>query len=49
MDNVQELREIVNPVFNTAKSCDSFSALWDSEDSPIKRTTSGFLRSWQRR
>ena len=21
MDNIQELREIVNPVFNTAKSC----------------------------
>lgn len=33
MDNVQELREIVNPVFNTAKSCIQLHAVTGDEDS----------------
>ena len=33
MDNVQELREIVNPVFNTAKSCIQLDAATGDEDS----------------
>ena len=33
MDNVQELREIVNPVFNTAKSCIQLDAAAGDEDS----------------
>lgn len=33
MDNVQELREIVNPVFNTAKSCIQLDATAGDEDS----------------
>ena len=33
MDNVQELREIVNPVFNTAKSCVQLHAAVGDEDS----------------
>lgn len=33
MDNVQELREIVNPVFNTAKSCIQLDAVAGDEDS----------------
>ena len=33
MDNVQELREIVNPVFNTAKSCVQLHAATGDEDS----------------
>ena len=33
MDNVQELREIVNPVFNTAKSCIQLHAAVGDEDS----------------
>ncbi len=33
MDNVQELREIVNPVFNTAKSCVQLHAAAGDEDS----------------
>ena len=33
MDNVQELREIVNPVFNTAKSCIQLDAIAGDEDS----------------
>ena len=33
MDNIQELREIVNPVFNTAKSCLQLDADAGDEDS----------------
>ena len=33
MDNVQELRKIVNPVFNTAKSCIQLDAAAGDEDS----------------
>ena len=33
MDNIQELREIVNPVFNTAKSCIQLDAVAGDEDS----------------
>ncbi|MBQ3416515.1 MAG: STAS domain-containing protein [Ruminococcus sp.] len=33
MDNIQELREIVNPVFNTAKSCVQLVAAAGDEDS----------------
>ena len=33
MDNVQEIREIVNPVFNTAKSCIQLDAVAGDEDS----------------
>lgn len=33
MDNIQELREIVNPVFNTAKSCIQLDAAAGDEDS----------------
>ena len=33
MDNVQEIREIVNPVFNTAKSCIQLDAIAGDEDS----------------
>ena len=33
MDNVQELREIVNPVFNTAKSCIQLDAAAGDADS----------------
>ena len=33
MDNVQEIREIVNPVFNTAKSCIQLDAASGDEDS----------------
>ena len=33
MDNIQELRELVNPVFNTAKSCLQLDAAAGDEDS----------------
>ena len=33
MDNIQELREVVNPVFNTAKSCIQLDAAAGDEDS----------------
>lgn len=33
IDNVQELREIVNPVFNTAKSCVKLHTVTGVEDS----------------
>ena len=33
MDNIQQLREIVNPVFNTAKSCVQLVAGVGDEDS----------------
>ena len=33
MDSIQELREVVNPVFNTAKSCVQLDAAAGDEDS----------------
>ena len=42
MDNVQELREIVNPVFNTAKSCIQLDAAAGDEDSAQLLEALGF-------
>ena len=33
MENIQKLREIVNPVFNTAKSCIQLDAISGDEES----------------
>ena len=42
MDNIQELREIVNPVFNTAKSCIQLDAAAGDEDSAQLLEALGF-------
>ena len=42
MDNIQELREIVNPIFNTAKSCIQLDAAAGDEDSAQLLEALGF-------
>ena len=42
MTNVQELREIVNPVFNTAKSCVQLNAASGDEDAQRLLEEMGF-------
>ena len=42
MDNIQELREIVNPVFNTAKSCLNLNAIAGDADSQRLQAFLGF-------
>ena len=44
MDNIQELREIVNPVFNTAKACVQLVAGAGDEDSQKLLEILGFDR-----
>ena len=43
MDNVQELREIVNPVFDTAKSCIQLDAAAGDERFPISQYMAALL------
>ena len=42
MNNIQELREVVNPVFNTAKACLEFDANNGDPDSRLLLNTLGF-------
>ena len=42
MNNIQELRELVNPVFNTAKACLEFDAKNGDPDSKLLLDTLGF-------
>ena len=42
MNNIQELRELVNPVFNTAKACLEFDAENGDPDSKLLLDTLGF-------
>ena len=42
MNNIQELREVVNPVFNTAKACLEFDANNGDPDSRLLLDTLGF-------